>query len=138
MSKSYTQIYMHIIFHVGKNVVIYKENEVELYAYVCGISKNLSSPILKINGTENHIHILCSLSPKISVSDYVNKVKSNSSKWMKNKDETFCWQRGYGAFSVSSSVCPKVSRYVEKQKDHHQKISYLDELKMFLEHYHLD
>jgi len=137
MSKSFNQIYVHIIFHVGKGAIIKRDKESELYAYMVGVSKNLSNQILEMNGTENHIHILVSLSPTISVGEFVNKMKSNSSRWMKKLDDNFSWQRGYGAFSVSSSVCDKVRRYIKKQKEHHKVISYQDELQSFLEHYNL-
>ena len=136
MSKSFNQVYVHIIFHVGNGVFIRSDNEAELYSYISGISKNLFCHIMAINGTGNHIHLLVSLSQKISVADFVSKVKSNSSKWMKKYDDKFSWQRGYGAFSVSASVCQKVKRYIEKQKAHHEKISYQDELQSFLDNYH--
>ena len=136
MSKSFNQVYVHVIFHVGKGGVIRSDNEAELYSYISGISKILFCHIMAINGTENHIHLLVSLSQKISIADFVNKVKSNSSRWMKKHDGKFSWQRGYGAFSVSASVCQKVKRYIEKQKEHHEKISYQDELQSFLDNYH--
>ncbi|WDE96909.1 IS200/IS605 family transposase [Lentisphaera profundi] len=138
MSKSFNQIYVHIIFHVGKSAIIKSDTESELYAYMRGLSKILSSQILEMNGTDNHVHILVSLSPTISVGEFVNKIKSNSSRWMKKVDKDFSWQRGYGAFSVSSSVCVKVRRYIKKQKEHHKVISYQDELQSFLEHYNLE
>ncbi len=34
----------------------------------------------------------------------IQKIKANSSKWMKTKDESlknFSWQSGYGSFSVN-------------------------------------
>lgn len=34
------------------------------------------------------------------------------------------WQQGYGAFSVSVSVCPVVVRYIQNQEAHHKKMSF--------------
>ena len=44
----------------------------------------------------------------------------------------FSWQRGYGAFTVSKSNVEQVSQYIRRQKEHHQKISFRDELIQFL------
>jgi len=39
----------------------------------------------------------------------------------------FSWQKGYGAFTVSSSQIPKVRDYIARQKQHHKKHSFHDE-----------
>ena len=40
----------------------------------------------------------------------------------------FYWQNGYGAFSVSTSHIPAVSKYIANQEQHHKKRSFRDEL----------
>jgi putative transposase len=57
----------------------------------------------------------------------VTLIKSNSSKWMKETQRTFAWQKGYGAFSVSSSNVSAVIRYIDQQEAHHKKKSFDDE-----------
>jgi hypothetical protein len=42
---------------------------------------------------------------------------------MKETKETFAWQKGYGAFSVSSSNVSTVIRYIDQQEAHHKKKS---------------
>src|SRR5437773_12394944 len=44
----------------------------------------------------------------------------------------FSWQRGYGAFTVSHSNVEEVRRYIARQKEHHQQISFRDEFIQFL------
>jgi hypothetical protein len=44
----------------------------------------------------------------------------------------FCWQRGYGAFTVSQSNVEEVRRYIAGQKEHHQRVSFRDEFIQFL------
>jgi hypothetical protein len=51
----------------------------------------------------------------------VTLIKSNSSKWMKGTQRTFAWQKGYGAFSVSSSNVSMVIRYIDQQEAHHKR-----------------
>jgi putative transposase len=56
-------------------------------------------------GVEDHVHILCGLSRKISLSDLVKSLKTSSTKHLKdNGHHGFSWQSGYGVFSVSQSA----------------------------------
>jgi len=55
----------------------------------------------------------------------MQKVKGNASHWINhelNLPETFRFQHGYGAFSVSPDRVPKVEGYVLNQKFHHKNI----------------
>jgi putative transposase len=63
----------------------------------------------------DHIHILFRLPPVLSLVRAVMLIKSNSSKWMRETNKTFAWQKGYGAFSVSSSNVSTVIRYIDQQ-----------------------
>ena len=49
--------------------------------------------------------------------------------------EKFSWQIGYGAFSVSSSKLKVVIKYIERQKEHHNRKSYHEEVKEFMTQY---
>jgi hypothetical protein len=50
----------------------------------------------------------------------------------------FSWQGGYAAFSVSRSEIDAVVRYVETQKEHHQRTSFQDELRQMLRKHDID
>lgn len=88
--------------------------------YLAGIADNYGMKALAIGGMPNHVHILLSLAPEISVSKAVNVLKSNSSKWMRGQSREFAWQEGYAAFSVSTSVLGEVSAYINTQAEHHK------------------
>jgi REP element-mobilizing transposase RayT len=84
----------------------------------------------------DHIHILIGLRPVQSISSLVQNVKSESSKWINNNGfakEKFGWQEGYGAFSYSKSHVSNVIRYIDHQEQHHQKQTFLQEYKAFLD-----
>ena len=58
-------------------------------------------------------HLYASLPSTTSIADFVNTVKSNSSRWVHESFATrkgFAWQEGYGAFSVSKSEEQRVIR----------------------------
>ena len=82
---------------------------------------------LATGGMPDHLHILLSLSPEISVSKAVNVLKSNSSKWMKTQSPQFAWQDGYSAFSVSTSALSNVIAYIKGQPEHHKKRDFAQE-----------
>ena len=142
MSQSLVSNYVHIIFSTkNRDNLILSEIENELYSYITGICNKLDCTLVQIGGTSDHIHILCSLSKKISLIDLLEKIKSNSSKWIKtkgNKYSKFYWQNGYGAFSVSPNMVDKVKVYIVDQKEHHRVKSFKEEYVLFLKKYNIN
>ena len=105
--------------------------EPELHAYLGGICRNQESPALEIGGTENHVHLLISLSKNIALSDLMMTLKKDSSKWIKTKGDTFAdfhWQDGYGAFSIGESQVGAVTDYIRGQKERHKTMTFEEEL----------
>jgi REP element-mobilizing transposase RayT len=87
---------------------------------------------LAVGGTENHVHMLIHLPPKIALASAVTLLKANSSKWMGAQGKQFSWQEGYGAFSVSASNLDQVIRYIQNQESHHRKTSFEEEFRALL------
>jgi REP element-mobilizing transposase RayT len=84
MSQSLSKLFIHAIFHVKNNeCLIRPEDEKELYAYMGGVLKLSKSIPILINGTDNHIHVLCIMSKNISLANLLEEIKSNSSRWIK-------------------------------------------------------
>jgi putative transposase len=142
MSQSFVKFYSHIVFHTKNNKkTIGEEVKNELYSYMGGILKNIRSIPIMIGGTSDHVHILCTLPKLMNIPDLVEEVKKCSSKWIKSKGkkyETFYWQDGYGAFSVSSFHVNVIKNYIANQERHHRKISFLKEYKKLLEEYGIE
>jgi hypothetical protein len=75
------------------------------------------------------------------MSDAVRIIKSNSSGWVHRTfpdRESFAWQSGYAAFSVSQSVYDDLRRYIEDQEEHHKETSFQDEYRKFLRKHGLE
>jgi REP element-mobilizing transposase RayT len=65
----------------------------------------------------------------------MEKVKANSSRWVKERwpeRRYFGWQTGYAAFSVSKSHEEQVKSYISKQEAHHRKVTFQEEVLAFL------
>ncbi|MDG4651191.1 IS200/IS605 family transposase [Chryseobacterium arthrosphaerae] len=142
MPQSLVKNYVHIVFSTKyRNDFIDEEIEQELYSYIAVLCRDFECRALQIGGTDNHIHILCRLSQKIPLMKLVQEVKAHSSKWIKTKGkkyENFFWQDGYGAFSVSEKDVQMITNYIKKQRQHHQKQDFKNELIGILEKHKMD
>jgi len=131
MGQSLVKNYLHIIFSTKyRQPLIIPQVESELHAYIGGTCKALDCPIIIVGGYVDHIHILCFLSKKITLMELVQKIKANSSKWMKTKHQSllnFRWQNGYAAFSVNPADMERLVSYIRKQHAHHNKKKFQDE-----------
>lgn len=142
MSNTYTQIHLQFVFAVKyRRSVIESSWKDELYKYITGIIQNNKHKLLSINGMPDHIHILIGMRPTQSVSDLLQDIKGNSSKWINDKRFTkskFEWQEGYGAFSYGKSQIKDVMAYIENQEQHHKKRTFREEYLDFLEKFEID
>ena len=131
MAHTYTSLLSHIIFSTKDRVPILDvELKTRLFPYVGGIVRELGGVALSINGPTDHVHILASLPATIGLSEFVGKVKANSSGWVHKTFaglREFKWQVGFGAFSVSVSQRSKVLNYIAGQEEHHRKVSFKEE-----------
>lgn len=98
-----------------------------MWSYLGGITKGFSGKPYAIGGTDDHVHLLLAIPADVSISKAVNLLKSNSSKWMREQDHKFGWQRGYAAFSVSVSNLVAVTKYIDNQEELHTKRSFEQE-----------
>ena len=65
-------------------------------------------------------------------------IKRDSSKQMKELAPSlrhFHWQDGYFAFSTGESGVEDLTAYIRRQKKHHQKLDFKDEVRRLLERY---
>ncbi len=141
MPQSLSRILVHIIFSTkNRKPLLQGQIRSELYSYLASVLQECESPALKIGGTADHVHILCSLSKNYALAKVVEEFKKSSSKWLKTKGEafqSFYWQNGYGGFSVSQSDTDVVIRYIEKQEEHHRRMTFQEEYRKFLEKYRI-
>ena len=129
MAHSYTNLLFHIVYGTSeRRPLIDQSFQPRLFEYVGGTIRGLKGVCLEIGGVEDHVHILAKLPPTIAVSDFLEKLKSNSSKWAKSVKRDFGWQGGYAAFTVSESQVSRVRHYIQNQREHHQKSTFEEEL----------
>jgi REP-associated tyrosine transposase len=125
---------LHLIFSTkGRQPLLTSEIRPDLFAYLGGIIREMHGTALIINGTADHVHMLIRIRPAHATAQIARVVKTNSSRWAHEKWKiNFAWQNGYGAFSVSESNVPAISRYIATQEDHHKKRTFQEEYVAFL------
>ena len=139
MANTYIQIHIQAVFSVqNRDCIIKKAWKAELYKYITGIIQNHGHKVLAIDGMPDHTHVFFGMRPTQSLSDLMQDIKGDSSKWINNKGfihGRFSWQEGYGAFSYSKSQVDRVIDYIRKQEVHHRERTFTEEYLDFLEEF---
>lgn len=128
---TYTQILYQIVFSTkNRERVFFKDNREALYKDIWGIIKNKKCHLYRINGVEDHVHIVTHIHPTVSLSSLVKDIKLGSSSYITDNNlfpKFNGWQNGYGAFTYSIKEKDKLIEYVKNQEDHHKKFSFREE-----------
>jgi putative transposase len=136
---SYRQHLYHIVFRTKDSLPTIKQDDVnDLYAYITGIIKHKNSHLYRINGVENHLHILTDMNPSIAPIDLIKDTKVSTSIWMKSSNlfPAFKgWAVGYGSFTCSYKDIATLIDYIKNQQEHHKKISFEEEYRNLLFEY---
>jgi putative transposase len=142
MANTYTQIHIQAVFSVqNRDCIIGKQWKDELYKYITGIILNHNHKLLAINGMPDHLHIFFGMRPTQSLSELMQQIKGESSKWINEKKfihSKFAWQESYGAFSYGKSQTNQVVHYIQMQENHHKKKTFIEEYKEFLKAFEIE
>jgi REP element-mobilizing transposase RayT len=142
MAQSLSNVILHLVFSTkNRKPFINIEIEEKLFKYLAATCREIKCTSHKIGGTDDHIHIACSLARTLAISTLVEEIKTSSSKWMKTNGDQyhdFAWQNGYGAFSVGQSQLSDLKHYIANQREHHRRLSFQDEYRQILAKYEID
>ena len=138
MPQSLAKVYLHLVFSTKnrQRFLVDKALRAACHAYLAGTCKGRGSPSLIVGGVADHVHVLCMFGREESIAVLIRELKRESSKALKTKGlASFCWQAGYGAFSVSPAHVPALEEYIRRQEEHHQSVSFQDEFRRLLRKY---
>jgi len=129
---AYTQILYHIIIRTKySDKALELEKAPELYRYIWGIIKNKGCVLYRINGMEDHIHMLCDLHPTVPLADLIKAIKGSSGKWIKACG-LFPKFRGWGikycALTYAYKQKEVITNYIKNQQKHHRNESFQQEI----------
>lgn len=97
------RLYYHVVW-TTKNRYPYltSEKEAKTYPYIISKADSLGCIIHAIGGTTDHIHLIVSIPPKVSIAEFLKIIKGSSAHYLNqifNNNPKFSWQEGYGIFS---------------------------------------
>ncbi len=139
---SHVKIWIHLVFSTKHHQPLFtKEIRHSLFEHIRENARGKGIWLDYINGYSDHVHCLISLGKDQSIGKLSQLIKGESSNWINKQDYfrgKFFWQDDYFAVSVGSSQVEVVRKYIRNQENHHQKKSFTEEVKAFLEKYGWD
>ena len=119
----YVQLLYHLVWTTkGREPWIVPRLEPQLHELLRAKARSLGAGVFAIGGMEDHVHLVTTVPPRVSLAQFVGQIKAVSSKrindggWL---DFSFAWQAEYAAFTLDKKRLPHHIAYVENQKAHH-------------------
>lgn len=120
---NYLALFVHLVWSTKRRrPLLEPELEPVIFDVIAIKCRALRCPAIAIGGMPDHVHVLVSLHPTMSVSALAKDLKgasAHTANRLVGIGHTFQWQTGYGAFSVSQDRVSSVRAYVLRQKEHH-------------------
>ncbi|HNP18298.1 MAG TPA: IS200/IS605 family transposase [Fulvivirga sp.] len=135
----FVKVWIHLVW-TTKNRAPFLEREIRkpVFDHIRTNAKDKGIYIDFINGYVDHVHCLVSLKSDQTIAKVMQLIKGESAFWINKQKLTktkFGWQDEYFAISVSESQVEKVRNYIKNQEVHHQKNSFDQEYKLFIDKY---
>jgi REP element-mobilizing transposase RayT len=136
---TYTQILYQIVFSTKNRApVLTLNNREKFYLYIWGLINQKNCHLYRINGVEDHLHILTHLHPSVALAALVKDIKVASALYIKEQKlfpDFSGWQKGYGAFTYGPEAKDNLIEYIKNQEQHYAKKTFKEEyLKLLEEH----
>ena len=116
MPQSLFKFYGHLVFSTKyRKPWLDQSIRARVHAYLAVVMREMGCEYIKVGGTADHVHILFNLSKMHRPIDIIQKVKKESSKFIKTLGEKysrFYWQNGYGIFSIDPREVETIKLYI--------------------------
>ncbi len=134
---TYTQLLYQLVLGTKyRKPVLTKDRRDELYNYIVGILNEKNCHPYRINGVEDHIHILTHIHPTVAVSSLVKDIKMACSDYIRREGlfkDFDGWMNGFGAFTYSIKEKDRLIQYIINQEEHHRHKNSLSEFRKLLQ-----
>src|ERR1044071_1581867 len=119
----YWRLFYHAIWSTKNRLPLIESAwEEDLYGYLWGKATALECFPHAINGIADHIHVVISIPPKLSIAAIIGQLKGASSHRINEifiSHRSFAWQAEYDIVSFSVKSLSGIVNYVNNQKQHH-------------------
>lgn len=139
---TYTQIIYHFVFSTKhREPTMVQNQKLRLFSYIHQFLTNKKCHLYRINGVEDHVHILTHVHPTLAVASLIKDIKLSSNQFIL-KEGIFPrfngWQDGYGAFTESIKNKNRLVLYIKNQEEHHKKVTFKEEYMALLSDYEIE
>jgi putative transposase len=135
MPQSLSNILIHIVFSTRNRApLIPMEITPDLRRHLAAISHAHGCPAHETGGTEDHVHVCCSLARTQTCAKVVEEMKTCSSRWMKTRSPR-------GGLRLAERVRRLLDRGgqldalrgdIQRQPEHHTRVVFAEELRDLL------
>ena len=121
----YSRLFYHFVWATkDRRPLISEANREAIEATIAAKVIELGGAVHAIGGTPDHMHLVASVPPAVSVSSFIGQVKGASSHLASRLPtsepiQAFAWQSEYGVLTVSEAQLPTIKKYVRRQREHH-------------------
>jgi len=133
---SYISIWLHCVWST-KNRIPYLSERIkgDVISHISHNAKLKGIYIDQLNGYQEHLHALISMSGTQNISEIMQKIKGESSFWINKNELTrlkFEWQDDFYCVSIGHSQMEGLKEYIGNQESHHKKVTWEDELEKLM------
>ena len=127
----------HIVFCTkGREMSLPLSMIEDLFRFIWKDTTDLKCRLIRIGGIQNHLHLLIDLHPSIALSDFIKRIKTHSSAWLRGDSRYPLfngWSREYFATTVSENDVMHIINYIKGQREHHLGVDFGNELRALCE-----
>ena len=117
-------MHVHLVFVTKYRRAVFDQAAIlrlrDLFAKIC---EDFGATLEEINGEQDHVHLLVTYPPKVSVSSLVNSLKGASSRVMRSERPDIAehyyqgqlWSPSYFAASCGGAPLAVIKQYIESQ-----------------------
>lgn len=123
-AKCHTRVFAYHIVFATKNrqPLITPDVEPFVHSTLREISIDVGGFTFAVGGVEDHVHTISAIPPTLAVSDFIRKLKAQSTSVIKAQLPSlkeFAWQTGYGCFTLNPHEMAGAFSYVRYQRQRH-------------------
>lgn len=119
-----SELNVHLVFVAKYRKKIFEKKHIEALKIFSGkVCSDFGAELRELDGEKDHIHLLVSYPPKVSVSSLVNSLKGVTSRLLRKQFpelEASCfngqlWSPSYFAASCGGAPLEKIKEYIRQQ-----------------------
>ena len=120
-SRSITRLLVHMVWSAQSRVpLLTPDRDVWLAALLERLARRIDSKLVAVGNASDHVHVLVSYPPRLSVVELAHRLKGGSSRALHLETHAVCsWQTGYWAESVGTRGTEALQNYILAQRIHH-------------------